>query len=224
MIKLQNISKSFPNTDCLRNVNLEVADGEFVCIMGPSGSGKTTLLNIIGLLDAPNEGNCMIDGKDVYKLTDKERTIYRREHLGFIFQAYNLIDEMTISENVELPLKLLGMPRNMYKSKTRDILRELGISHRLNMYPAEISGGQQQRAAIARAVIAHPKLILADEPTGNLDSKQGQEVMELLCKLHKQLGITIIMVTHNRRDADYADRIVELFDGRIVSSETQVQN
>lgn len=224
MIKLQNISKSFPNTDCLRNVNLEVADGEFVCIMGPSGSGKTTLLNIIGLLDAPNEGNCMIDGKDVYKLTDKERTIYRREHLGFIFQAYNLIDEMTIGENVELPLKLLGMPRNMYKSKTRDILRELGISHRLNMYPAEISGGQQQRAAIARAVIAHPKLILADEPTGNLDSKQGQEVMELLCKLHKQLGITIIMVTHNRRDADYADRIVELFDGRIVSSETQVQN
>lgn len=224
MIKLQNISKSFPNTDCLRNINLEVADGEFVCIMGPSGSGKTTLLNIIGLLDAPNEGNCMIDGKDVYKLTDKERTIYRREHLGFIFQAYNLIDEMTIGENVELPLKLLGMPRNMYKSKTRDILRELGISHRLNMYPAEISGGQQQRAAIARAVIAHPKLILADEPTGNLDSKQGQEVMELLCKLHKQLGITIIMVTHNRRDADYADRIVELFDGRIVSSETQVQN
>lgn len=224
MIKLQNISKSFPNTDCLRNVNLEVADGEFVCIMGPSGSGKTTLLNIIGLLDAPNEGNCMIDGKDVYKLTDKERTIYRREHLGFIFQAYNLIDEMTIGENVELPLKLLGMPRNMYKSKTRDILRELGISHRLNMYPAEISGGQQQRAAIARAVIAHPKLILADEPTGNLDSKQGQEVMELLCKLHKQLGITIIMVTHNRRDADYADRIVELFDGRIVSSGTQVQN
>lgn len=224
MIKLQNISKSFPNTDCLRNVNLEVADGEFVCIMGPSGSGKTTLLNIIGLLDAPNEGNCMIDGKDVYKLTDKERTIYRREHLGFIFQAYNLIDEMSIGENVELPLKLLGMPRNMYKSKTRDILRELGISHRLNMYPAEISGGQQQRAAIARAVIAHPKLILADEPTGNLDSKQGQEVMELLCKLHKQLGITIIMVTHNRRDADYADRIVELFDGRIVSSETQVQN
>lgn len=224
MIKLQNISKSFPNTDCLRNVNLEVADGEFVCIMGPSGSGKTTLLNIIGLLDAPNEGNCMIDGKDVYKLTDKERTIYRREHLGFIFQAYNLIDEMTIGENVELPLKLLGLPRNMYKSKTRDILRELGISHRLNMYPAEISGGQQQRAAIARAVIAHPKLILADEPTGNLDSKQGQEVMELLCKLHKQLGITIIMVTHNRRDADYADRIVELFDGRIVSSETQVQN
>lgn len=224
MIKLQNISKSFPNTDCLRNVNLEVADGEFVCIMGPSGSGKTTLLNIIGLLDAPNEGNCMIDGKDVYKLTDKERTIYRREHLGFIFQAYNLIDEMTIGENVELPLKLLGLPRNMYKSKTRDILRELGISHRLNMYPSEISGGQQQRAAIARAVIAHPKLILADEPTGNLDSKQGQEVMELLCKLHKQLGITIIMVTHNRRDADYADRIVELFDGRIVSSETQVQN
>lgn len=224
MIKLQNISKSFPNTDCLRNINLEVADGEFVCIMGPSGSGKTTLLNIIGLLDAPNEGNCMIDGKDVYKLTDKERTIYRREHLGFIFQAYNLIDEMTIGENVELPLKLLGMPRNLYKSKTRDILRELGISHRLNMYPAEISGGQQQRAAIARAVIAHPKLILADEPTGNLDSKQGQEVMELLCKLHKQLGITIIMVTHNRRDADYADRIVELFDGRIVSSETQVQN
>jgi len=216
MIKLQNISKSFPNTDCLRNVNLDVADGEFVCIMGPSGSGKTTLLNIIGLLDAPSEGQCLIDGKDVYCLTEKERTIYRREHLGFIFQAYNLIDEMTIGENVELPLKLLGVPRNVYKSKTRDILRELGISHRLNMYPSEISGGQQQRAAIARAVIANPKLILADEPTGNLDSKQGQEVMELLCKLHKTLGITIIMVTHNRRDADYADRIVELFDGRIV--------
>lgn len=216
MITLENISKSFPTTVCLRNVNLTVDDGEFLCIMGPSGSGKTTLLNIIGALETPTEGRCIIDNTDIYAMTDGARTRYRRERLGFIFQAFNLIDEMTVFQNVELPLKLQGYPANERRTKVKNILARLAISHRAQMYPNQLSGGQQQRVAIARAVIAAPKLILADEPTGNLDSGQGSEVMNLLSELHRELGTTIVMVTHSRRDADYADRTVELLDGRII--------
>ena len=228
MITLENISKDFPTTACLRNVNLTVEDGEFLCIMGPSGSGKTTLLNIVGALEPPTEGRCIINGTDIYAMTDGERTKYRREHLGFVFQSFNLIDEMTVFENVELPLKLKGLPANERRSRVKDMLARLGISHRAKMYPNELSGGQQQRVSIARAVIGFYSpastqkegrggaLILADEPTGNLDSKQGNEVMQLLSELHKEIGATIVMVTHNHRDADYADRIVELFDGRVI--------
>lgn len=228
MITLENISKDFPTTACLRNVNLTVEDGEFLCIMGPSGSGKTTLLNIVGALEPPTEGRCIINGTDIYAMTDGERTKYRREHLGFVFQSFNLMDEMTVFENVELPLKLKGLPANERRSRVKDMLARLGISHRAKMYPNELSGGQQQRVSIARAVIGFYSpantqkegrggaLILADEPTGNLDSKQGNEVMQLLSELHKEIGATIVMVTHNHRDADYADRIVELFDGRVI--------
>lgn len=219
MIKLENIRKSFPNTECLRDINLEVADGEFLCIMGPSGSGKTTLLNTIGLLEPPTEGRCYIDGKDVYSMkNDDESTIFRGNNIAFIFQSFNLIDDMTMFENVELPLKILQYPKNERKELVTNILRRLEISHRAKNYPSELSGGQQQRVAIARAVIAKPKIILADEPTGNLESQQGQEVMRLLTELHDTLRCTIVMVTHNRRDADYADRIIELLDGRVVGS------
>ncbi len=215
MIRLENISKDFPTTVCLRNVNLTVADGEFLCIMGPSGSGKTTLLNVMGALEPPTEGKCVVGGSDIYAMSEGERTRFRRRHLGFIFQAFNLIDELTVFENVELPLKLRGYPANERRERVKAILARLGVSHRADMYPNQLSGGQQQRVAIARAVVAKPRLILADEPTGNLDSKQGSEVMALLSELHRELGATVVMVTHNRRDADYADRIVELFDGRV---------
>ena len=216
MIQLENVTKSFPHTVSLRDVCLDIPDGEFLCIMGPSGSGKTTLLNIVGLLDAPTEGRCLMDGVDMYALSESQRTTMRRRHLGFVFQSFNLIDELTVWENVELPLKLLGYSRAERKPRVEELLRRLGISHRMLMYPAELSGGQQQRVALARAVVSRPRLILADEPTGNLDSKQGQEVMRLLTDLHHDLRCTIVMVTHNHRDAAYAERGVELLDGRIV--------
>lgn len=221
MIRLENIHKVFESasvkTVSLQNICLDIKKGEFVSIMGPSGSGKTTLLNIIGLLDAPTEGRMLLDDVDVYKLTESERTQMRRHHLGFVFQAFNLIDELTVFQNVELPLKLQGVPLIERRVKVRDMLRRLGISHRADMYPMELSGGQQQRTAIARAVIGNPKLILADEPTGNLDSSQGQEVMNLLTELHDTMDTTIVMVTHNHRDAAYADRTIELLDGRITA-------
>lgn len=216
MIQLENVTKSFPHTVSLRDVCLDIPDGEFLCIMGPSGSGKTTLLNIVGLLDVPTEGRCLMDGVDMYALSESQRTTMRRRHLGFVFQSFNLIDELTVWENVELPLKLLGYSRAERRPRVEELLRRLGISHRMLMYPAELSGGQQQRVALARAVVSRPRLILADEPTGNLDSKQGQEVMRLLTDLHHDLRCTIVMVTHNHRDAAYAERVVELLDGRIV--------
>lgn len=219
MIKLDNIRKVFHSktseTVSLQDICLEVKQGEFVAIMGPSGSGKTTLLNILGLIDRPTEGKYILDGEDTEKMTDYQMTIFRRKRLGFIFQAFNLIDELTVYENVELPLKLLNYPANERQILVMEALRRMEVSHRAENYPNELSGGQQQRVAFARAIIANPKLILADEPTGNLDSKNGQEVMQILSDLHSG-GATIVMVTHNQRDAAYADRIINLFDGRII--------
>lgn len=219
MIHLENIRKIFHSktseTVSLQDICLDVKEGEFVAIMGPSGSGKTTLLNILGLIDTPTGGKYVLNGEDITKTSERQKVKIRRKQIGFIFQSFNLIDELTVYENVELPLKLLGYPANERKEKVTEILRKMEISHRAQNYPNEISGGQQQRVACARAVIARPKLILADEPTGNLDSSNGLEVMQILAELHKE-GTTIVMVTHNQRDAAYADRIVNLFDGRII--------
>ena len=219
MIKLDNIRKVFHSktseTVSLQDICLEVKQCEFVAIMGPSGSGKTTLLNILGLIDRPTEGKYILDGEDTEKMTDYQMTIFRRKRLGFIFQAFNLIDELTVYENVELPLKLLNYPANERQILVMEALRRMEVSHRAQNYPNELSGGQQQRVAFARAIISKPKLILADEPTGNLDSKNGLEAMQILSDLHKE-GATIVMVTHNQRDAAYADRVINLFDGRVI--------
>ena len=219
MIQLSNIKKVFSYGDvytiALGGINLEVDDGDFVAIMGPSGCGKTTLLNILGLLDNPSEGNYLLDGEEVARLKESQRTALRKGKIGFVFQSFNLIDELTVEQNVELPLKYLGIAADERKSRVRDILRRLGISHRANHYPNQLSGGQQQRVAIARAMVYNPKLILADEPTGNLDTKNGKEVMDLLAELNDE-GTTIVMVTHSQRDASYAHRVVNMLDGSLV--------
>ncbi|WP_181214151.1 ABC transporter ATP-binding protein [Phocaeicola faecicola] len=221
MIKIENLSKSFRTTEvetiALNNVSLEVGEKEFVAIMGPSGCGKSTLLNILGLLDNPSSGNYYLDGKEVGHLKEKGRTRVRKGNIGFVFQSFNLIDELNVFENVELPLTYLNIPADERKRRVNEILSRMNISHRAKHYPQQLSGGQQQRVAIARAVVSNPKIILADEPTGNLDSKNGQEVMELLTELNKE-GTTIVMVTHSQRDAGFAGRTVHLFDGQIVSS------
>ena len=220
MIQIERLSKVFRTeeveTVALNNVHLEVKEGEFVAIMGPSGCGKSTLLNTLGLLDNPTEGSYKLLGTEVADLHEKERTRLRKGVIGFVFQSFNLIDELNVYENVELPLVYLGIKPAERKKMVTDMLKRMNISHRAKHYPQQLSGGQQQRVAIARAVITNPKLILADEPTGNLDSKHGKEVMDLLCELHKE-GTTIIMVTHSQHDANYADRIVNLFDGEVVS-------
>ena len=185
--------------------------------MGPSGCGKSTLLNILGLLDNPTEGNYYLGDKEVGHLKEKDRTNVRKGNIGFVFQSFNLIDELNVFENIELPLTYLHIPAEERKKKVNEIMKRMGISHRAKHYPQQLSGGQQQRVAIARAVVSDPKIILADEPTGNLDSKNGQEVMELLTELNKE-GTTIVMVTHSQRDAGFAGRIINLFDGQIVSS------
>ena len=221
MIKIENLCKTFRTTEvetiALNKVNLEVKEKEFVAIMGPSGCGKSTLLNILGLLDNPTSGNYYLDNKEVGHLKEKDRTNVRKGNIGFVFQSFNLIDELNVFENVELPLTYLNIPADERKKKVNEILQRMNISHRAKHYPQQLSGGQQQRVAIARAVVSGPKIILADEPTGNLDSKNGQEVMELLTELNKE-GTTIIMVTHSQRDAGFASRIINLFDGQIVSS------
>lgn len=220
MIKIENVSKSFRTeeveTFALRGVSLDVNKGEFVAIMGPSGCGKSTLLNILGLLDNPSDGKYILDGTDVSSLKEKQRTGLRKGKIGFVFQNFNLIDELTVEENVELPLRYLNVSASERKTRVKEVLERMGISHRAKHFPQQLSGGQQQRAAIARAVIARPELILADEPTGNLDSKNGQEVMDLLTELNRE-GTTIVMVTHSQHDAGYANRIVKLFDGHVVS-------
>lgn len=221
MIKIENFSKTFRTTEvetiALNKVNLEVREKEFVAIMGPSGCGKSTLLNILGLLDNPTEGNYYLGDKEVGHLKEKDRTNVRKGNIGFVFQSFNLIDELNVFENIELPLTYLHIPAEERKKKVNEIMKRMGISHRAKHYPQQLSGGQQQRVAIARAVVSDPKIILADEPTGNLDSKNGQEVMELLTELNKE-GTTIVMVTHSQRDAGFAGRIINLFDGQIVSS------
>lgn len=203
-------------TTALNKVDLEIKDGEFVAIMGPSGCGKSTLLNILGLLDNPSSGEFFFNGVEVSKFREKQRTNMRKSNIGFVFQSFNLIDELTVFENVELPLLYMGMAASERKRKVEAVLERMKISHRKKHFPQQLSGGQQQRVAIARAVVANPKLILADEPTGNLDSANGEEVMNLLSELNNE-GTTIVMVTHSPSDAEKAHRIVQLFDGHIVT-------
>ena len=219
MIKLHNIKKIFRTEEietwALREVSLEVKEGEFVAIMGPSGCGKSTLLNILGLLDSPTEGTYTLNGRDVSTLKESERTDLRKGVIGFVFQSFNLIDELNVYENIELPLLYMKTPARERRQRIKAVMDRMAISHRRKHFPNQLSGGQQQRVAIARAVLSNPKLILADEPTGNLDSTNGREVMELLSRLHRE-GTPIIMVTHSQHDATYADRIVNLYDGQIV--------
>lgn len=221
MIKIENLTKVFRTTEvetlALNDGSLEVKENEFVAIMGPSGCGKSTLLNIMGLLDQPTAGSYYLDGMEVGRLREKDRTEVRKGKIGFVFQSFNLIDELNVFENVELPLTYLKIPAAERRRRVNEILSRMNISHRAGHYPQQLSGGQQQRVAIARAVVSGPKLILADEPTGNLDSKNGQEVMELLTELNKE-GTTIVMVTHSQRDAGFAGRVISLFDGQVVSS------
>lgn len=221
MIKVTNLSKVFRTeeieTTALNGISFEINDGEFVAIMGPSGCGKSTLLNILGLLDNPTDGSYLFGDTEVAKLKEKDRTQFRKGNIGFIFQSFNLIDELTVYENIELPLRYLDIPSAERKAKVVEIMKRMNINHRAKHFPQQLSGGQQQRVAIARACVATPKLILADEPTGNLDSKNGKEVMELLQELHND-GATIVMVTHSIKDAAYAQRTINLFDGKVVNN------
>lgn len=219
MLKVENLMKSFRTeeieTIALNGVSFEVNQGEFVAVMGPSGCGKSTLLNILGLLDNPTSGSYHLLDKEVGSLKEKDRTQFRKGNIGFVFQSFNLIDELSVFENVELPLIYLKIKSAQRKEMVNAILKRMAISHRAGHFPQQLSGGQQQRVAIARAVVCNPKLILADEPTGNLDSKNGREVMGLLTELNKE-GTTVIMVTHSQHDSTYAGRVLNLFDGKLV--------
>ena len=219
MIQVSNLKRVFEYGDiqtvALGGINMEIGDGEFVAIMGPSGCGKTTLLNILGLLDNPTGGSYLLDEVEVANLKESQRTNLRKGQIGFVFQSFNLIDELTVEQNVELPLKYMGVPAAERQAKVVEVLRRVNMSHRMKHFPNQLSGGQQQRVAIARAVVCEPRLILADEPTGNLDSKNGKEVMDLLAELNDD-GTTIVMVTHSQRDASYAHRVVNMLDGFLV--------
>lgn len=219
MIKTENLQKIFSTEEvetwALRDINISIDEGEFVAIMGPSGCGKSTLLNILGLLDNPTGGKYILNNIDVTNFSESQMTKLRKGLIGFVFQSFNLIDELTVFENIELPLLYMGMSMVERKQKVNETMERMQITHREKHFPQQLSGGQQQRVAIARAVVANPKLILADEPTGNLDSHNGEEVMNLLSELHND-GTTILMVTHNQHDADYAGKVIHLFDGQVV--------
>jgi putative ABC transport system ATP-binding protein len=224
MIKTQGLNKIYTTeeveTTALNNINLEVKEGEYVAVMGPSGCGKSTLLNVLGMIDQPTNGEYFFFEDEVSKYSERQRANLRKNNIGFVFQSFNLIDELTVYENVELPLLYLGFSSSERKKRVTEALEQMEIMARKSHFPQQLSGGQQQRVAVARAVVAQPKLILADEPTGNLDSAHGEEVMNLLSSLHEQ-GTTIIMVTHSPAYAEYSHRIIHLFDGHIVSENIQ---
>jgi putative ABC transport system ATP-binding protein len=226
MIKTVNLTKVFRTeeieTSALNNVSLHIQKGEFVAVMGPSGCGKSTLLNIVGLLDNPTGGEYYFDGQEVGGFKERHRTQLRKGNIGFVFQSFNLIDELNVFENVELPLIYLKLKTRERRDMVEKVLERMKISHRRKHFPQQLSGGQQQRVAIARAVVANPKLILADEPTGNLDSKNGLEVMNLLTELNRE-GTTIVMVTHSLHDSGFAHRIINLFDGQVITEEVRKQ-
>ncbi len=220
MIETRNVKKIYTTgeveTTALESVNLNVKEGEFVAIMGPSGCGKSTLLNILGLIDNPTQGQYIFAGEDVSGLPERQRADIRKGKIGFVFQSFNLIDELTVYENVELPLLYLKMPPKERAERVLEVMEQLKIAHRQGHFPKQLSGGQQQRAAVARAIVGNPRLILADEPTGNLDSSNGEEIMTLLTGLHER-GATIVIVTHAENYAEYSQRIIHLFDGHIVA-------
>ncbi|MGV4460801.1 ABC transporter ATP-binding protein [Ornithobacterium rhinotracheale] len=222
MIQVQNLSKIYTTTEvqtaALNEVNLDIKKGEFVAIMGPSGCGKSTLLNVLGLLDTPTSGSYIFNEQETTKMNKNQKNDIRKKNLGFIFQNFNLIDELSVKENIELPLIYNHVPSRERKAKVTEIMEQIGIAHRANHLPQQLSGGQQQRVAVARALVNNPKLILADEPTGNLDSTHGADVMGLLAKLHIE-GATIVMVTHSMHDARYASRVVQMKDGKIFNDE-----
>ncbi|MGV3636843.1 MAG: ABC transporter ATP-binding protein [Flavobacteriales bacterium] len=226
MLKTTDLSKVYRTdtveTTALNRVNIAIDPGEFVAIMGPSGCGKSTLLNIIGLLDSPSSGTYLVNGEDVSRYNERERAEVRKSTIGFVFQSFNLIDELTVQENIELPLIYTRMPKAERRARVEQSMQRMNIGHRAKHFPQQLSGGQQQRVAIARAVVNAPKLILADEPTGNLDTAMGEEVMELLRELNK-LGTTVIIVTHSLRDAGYAQRTIKLLDGKVVEGHVPVQ-
>ena len=226
LIRLEGVTKVFytdeMETHALAGVHMEIRPGEYISIAGPSGCGKSTLLSILGLLDTPTDGRYVLNGKPVENLKLSERARIRNREIGFIFQAFNLIGDLTVYENVELPLTYRGMPSSERKKRVQQALERVGMSHRVKHYPAQLSGGQQQRVAVARALVGDPLILLADEPTGNLDSKNGQAVMDLLTELHRG-GATICMVTHDPRYASYADRNIHLFDGRIVEESVDAE-